>query len=336
MTKSKHLAIFFCATALGLSALSDAQSSPAAWSTSTNYQVGDLAQYNHNIYRAIYPNHGNNPTTSYSDWELFNARFTLTLNIGAGQPFPDLVTAWRYILNASVSPASAIHLRIVTSGGAFNETFSSQFSLNHPFGASIDLAGDNPSRVTLSFPGSSGLTIDSGHTFQSIRYLTLATNNTGDNTVAINASNNAVLPSVDGVSIVGSWAVYAGADHGAIVNFVGPVNWSQGVDRYADAEFGAQITLSGVSNLSGGLYNGDQQALRAGFGARIAVAAGSHINTGGFTGAFATDMGQLILNGVIFHNNIIDVAVWDGSTAHLRGATYGTPSIGSGSFVFTD
>src|SRR5579871_956344 len=117
MTKSNLLHSLFCTAALAGTALVHAQSSPAAWNATASYQVGDLAQYNHNIYRSIYPNRNNNPSTSFSDWELYNARFTLTLNIGVGQTFPDLVTAWRYILNASVAPASAIHLRIITSGG---------------------------------------------------------------------------------------------------------------------------------------------------------------------------------------------------------------------------
>lgn len=88
MTKVNLVPALPCAAAIAGPAVVCAQSSPAAWSATTSYQVGDLAQYNHNIYRSIYPNHNNNPTTSFSDWELYNARFTLTLNMEWGNLFP--------------------------------------------------------------------------------------------------------------------------------------------------------------------------------------------------------------------------------------------------------
>ncbi|HEY3782876.1 MAG TPA: hypothetical protein VGL56_17465 [Fimbriimonadaceae bacterium] len=330
----------FCVAALTLAlpCALQAQSYPPAWSSTAHYANGDLVTYTGNYYRAIatIPGSTKLPTADYPHWELYNARVSTTIPIGVDQAFPDLATAWKYTQNAQVGYSGAIHFTILTTNGNFSETFTAPFSLDHPFGANMSIVGDHAANITLEFPSTYGIYIDSNHSFAELANVTIDTTTSSDSLVALSANFNGAINEVTGVNFTGGWAVDVATNVGGLLRFTGTVDWTNATDRFLDAESGGQIYLPVNSVLTAS--TGYRYGLFARSGGKIFLGAGSSINgvSGGGDGAYATDGGYLMLNGVSFFNNSTDIDVEDGSTAHAKNATSNPPTIGMGSFVFTD
>jgi hypothetical protein len=212
--------------------LARAQSFPPAWSSSATYTAGDIVQYGGNWYRAMIALSagGPYPAAAYGKWELNFVRSNTTLTIGAKQGFANLVYAWQFARNARIADAAYLHLDIVTTSGAFSETFTSAFSLDHSFGALISIIGDNPNNISLSFTGASsnGFTIDTGHTIGLVDNLVLFGNG---------SSGSGIL--------VGSGAEFNGEDLDVNSFSVGLYVWTGG---------NAQITGANLAHTSRAVY----------------------------------------------------------------------------------
>ncbi len=128
-----------------------AQAFPPAFSKSSTYLAGDIAQYGGNWYRAMTPITANGayPAAAYGKWELNFVCSNTTLTVGAGQMFANLVYAWQFARNARIADAAYLHLNIVTTSAPFSETLSTSFSLNQDSGDLISIAGDDATKITL-------------------------------------------------------------------------------------------------------------------------------------------------------------------------------------------
>ncbi len=181
----KVVLLFICLIA---ASVSGAQSFPPAWTSSATYAAGDIVQYGGNWYRAMTALSAGEPypAAAYGKWELNFVRSNTTLTIGSGQAFANLVYAWQFARNARIADAAYLHLEIVTSKAKFAETFPTSFSLDHSFGALISIFADNAANTTLTFSGSTGFTIDSGHVLADLGNLNMTTSNASDTAISAN------------------------------------------------------------------------------------------------------------------------------------------------------
>jgi hypothetical protein len=157
-----------------------AQSSPPIWSATVTYKQGDIVNApDGNSYKCIAKTDSKHPDprNGYSFWELYDLETgpSLTLSIGRGQTFPNLVTAWKYIRDARISQGVSLYLSIVNpdTTSVYSESLAGSFSLNHPYGSSISIFSPDPKRAVLNFGTSSGFTVDSGHSFGMVSGVTL-------------------------------------------------------------------------------------------------------------------------------------------------------------------
>src|ERR1700722_19849529 len=112
---------------LGLTQAAHAQTEfPPAYNNQAHYAVGDLVTDYGNLYRCevAVTKPYLDPSKTYKNWELFYVRNNTTIAVGVGQTFPTLAIAWNYVRNCRVAMAAYLHLSIVTSGGALNESFT--------------------------------------------------------------------------------------------------------------------------------------------------------------------------------------------------------------------
>lgn len=265
------LALFAC---LFLRGGAYAQTFPPAWINTSHYAAGDLVTEYGNYYRCIAPvtKPFQDPSKFYSEWELYYVRNNTTVVIGPGQPFPNLQTAWKYILNCSIGHGVYLHLSISTQNGSMSESFPSSFSLDHPFGADISIIGDQPDAIVLGgasgFSGN-GLTIDSGHGFGVIANVTIFGQG---NANGISLTNNANIGNITGV---------------VVDKFVNGVN----------AAFGASVNMA-TNNTFEQMGNANAQATN---NANICIASGWTCTAStGACGVSATDGGQIAAEGTTF------------------------------------
>jgi hypothetical protein len=218
----------------------NAQSYPPAWSSANHYAVGDQAQVSGNVVRCI------SPVTpggfKYSQWELWQVRANTTLLVGPGQTFPILTTAWAYAQNARIAGGVYLHIYFDSVKGNISENISAPFSLDHPSGGQISLIGDHPQNIVMNFTGSSGFTLDSGHSISSIQNITVSgVAGIDGNNNGLYVSSNATIGSVSGVTIEGfGTGVYA--DTGGYVSCAANLSCS-GVGIAAHARSGGQVVF---------------------------------------------------------------------------------------------
>ncbi len=182
---------------------------PPAYDNQAHYRPGDLVTDYGNLYRCqvVVTKPYIDPSKNYTYWELFYVRNNTTIPIGLGQTFPTLTIAWNYVRNCRIALAAYLHLNIVTTGGAYNETYTASMSLNHNSGAQISIIGDDVSAIHLNFSFSHGFTIDTGHSFGTISKVSLvgASNNNG-----IYGTSSGSIANIDTVGISGfEYGVFA-------------------------------------------------------------------------------------------------------------------------------
>ncbi len=222
-----------------------AQSFPPVWNSTASYAAGDIVQYGGNWYRAMtaITTHYVNPATTYGSWELNYARSNTTLLIGVGQSFSSLQNAWLFAHNARVADGAYVHFDIITTKGAFNETFTLPFSLDQGSGANMSIVCDHPANNTLTFSGSNGFTIDSGHAFGLLENLNLV--GTPDYS-GIYATNSASLTEAANCTVSGfGISCYASSNAALNLPDVFPTNFSTAL--YAD--LGGTISAPNVRAL---------------------------------------------------------------------------------------
>jgi hypothetical protein len=270
-----------------------AQSYPPAWKSTSTYAVGDLVQENGNVYRAIkaVTIANQDPAKIFTDWELYDVRANTTLFIGPDETFTTFLAAWNYALNARISPAVYLHLYIYTGHGLANQSFSAPFSLDHPFGASMSILGDNPSRITFTFSAqaSNGVVIDTGHSFGSISNITLSGPPAA---IGITALQNASVGMITGVQYSG-FALLIEADTGGSLTFAANTNLSDFISTACRALDGGVVTFGSGLSINGELVAGN--GLVAMYGGQINAMNCSI--TGCDIGAQTHDFGRLVLDG---------------------------------------
>jgi hypothetical protein len=141
-------------------------------------------------------------------------------------------------------------LAISTAGGNFSETFSSAFSLDHPFGGSISIIGDNASNITLSFTGAStnGFTIDTNHSLAAISNVSLAA--TSSMAYGLYATTGATIGMISSINFTGFYS-YVYADFGANLTFASDLEWSGFSQSACSAFHNALVNFVGGPTLSG-------------------------------------------------------------------------------------
>jgi hypothetical protein len=310
MTKSrswKSLIVAFGALVLCLlSPKAYTQTVPPAWNGTATYAVGDLVTYEGNTYRCLRPitTHNVYPTQYYTWWEPYYVRTALTIYIGTRMPLPTLAAAWTYIQNARIANAGSIKLYIYTEYGDFNETFTAPFSLDHPFGNKITIAGDKLANVNLSFTASLGLTIDTGHTFGEIENVQVTSAASGASD-GVYATTNASLPSLVNV-IVNGFAYDIYADRGATV----ACDSNSVIENYTTA--GAYAAHGASINLGSGL-----------------TFAGPGVSSIGSYGLYAAFGGQITAPSCTVKTNSVGILAFEGGIVEAPGATIFTNGYGA-------
>ncbi len=203
------------------------------------------------MYRAIKAvTGGTGPTTDYTDWELNFVRANTTLMIGTGQPFPTLVAAWNYALNARVADGAYLHLYLSSAHGDFAEAFTAPFILDHGSGARMALLGDSLANDSLNFDGAGGFILDTGHSFNTLSGFAIVGSNPPATSAGVEATNQSTISSV-GLSISGFPTGYLAAQGGrlTISSTVGGLQSFTNQGAYATSsgtiQMGSGFTLSG-------------------------------------------------------------------------------------------
>jgi hypothetical protein len=259
-----------------LAVLSQAQTYPPAWKSSSTYAQGDQVQVNGNIYRALgaVSQSGPSPATSYAKWELYYVRSNTTLMVGVNQTFPTLVSAWNYALNAKVADGVYLHFYISSAGGNFAESFASPFLLDHGSGARMAILGDVAANDTLTFSSTNGFIVDTGHAFNTISGVSIVNSGTSQQYR-------------DGLK----------ADFQATVSSLSNVIFT-GFGTSILATQGASVTALSSCSLSG-----NSPAVQASSGGSVVFPQGITLTGPGndtiYTGFFAYDGGQIIAPGSI-------------------------------------
>ncbi len=268
---------------------------PPAYNNQAHYAVGDLVTDYGNIYRceAAVTKPYLDPSKTYQNWELFYVRSGTTIPIGVGQTFPTLAIAWNYVRNARVATAAYLHLSIVTTGGSFGESFSAPLSLDMDTGSQVSIIGDSGA-ISLNFPNTSGLTIDSGHSFGSISSIALAGGSTSD---AVYAGSNASITNLSFSDITGfNYQIYAEQS--------AQILCGEGMVLTNTFNYGCYATNGGSIQFNAPLYFtgsiGSGDGLEAIHGGRI-VAQYANI-TGGYNGAYAAYGGIIQCDDSTFKN----------------------------------
>ncbi len=304
MSTAKLLAFFIACCVFLAPLTAGAQTVPPQWSKTATYAPGDMVTYDGNVYRCLHAVTTQDlvPTSAYYSWELNYARNPIVIQIGSRMPFPSLAVAWAYIANARIAQSSTISIEIITKYANFDETFSAPFSLDHPNGAQITIAGDSLANIQLSFTQSSGFILDTGHAFGGVSTLQLET--AEPSTQGFYTSTNATMGLISNVEINGfSTGIFA--DWGSTV----AVNSTTTITNF---------TASGV-------YAAHNATVNIASGITLAsVIAGARTDTG----LFAQYGGHITAPACIIHychNGLL--ATEDGSIA-ATGATIGSNDYG--------
>jgi len=283
-----------------LSALGVAQSNPPVFSTTTSYQKGAEIQYAGNTFRALnaVSASSNLPTTDYNDWELYFVRADTTLMIGPSQTFPDIPTAWTYLLNATIADGAYVHM-IVGAGGADTENLSGPLILNHRNGANISIV-NNFGLVELQFPtGSAGIVISNGHKFGGIFGQTGLYILGTSGTYGVQVNQNSTLSHCDELVINGFGEGMEAGSNSSIYS-VNP--GLEGDGDGAEALYGGYISLTSLDIGPGDLTGAGLLTI----GGQIA-AVNSTIE-GCATGAWAKDGGFIDVSGCTMTENNIGIS----------------------------
>lgn len=344
------LALFLLASAAG------AQSYPPVWNNTSNYVAGDMVTDYGNVYRCIKPvtTHYLDPSKTYQNWELSYVRSGTTIVIGTGQPFPDLKTAWAYILNATIAQGAYLHLNISTANGSHSENLGNGFSVDHPFGAKISITGDNGNEIVFStMTGGNGFTIDGGYSLGSLSNVSLESPVLPEGS-GLYAEGGTFL-SVSNLSVSNFYIGLYAQNQGQIF-CANPVTFGSGETTYVQADTNGRVTLAYDQHITGSGVNLSATGFFASSGGQIfapncvlshlyagayATGEGSvFINGGQITGstfgAKATTRGLVAIETGSASSNGNDLTVLTGGTIDALGATYGTSSsdTGTGSYIW--
>lgn len=341
---------------LALLPVAGAQGYPPVWNNTATYAPGDMVTDYGNIYRCILSVSKPylDPSKAYANWELTYVRNNTTLVIGVGQPFPDLETAWKYALSATIAQGVYLHLSISTAKGNFAENLDYGLNLDHPFGANISIIGDVEANIT--FNGDAGFTVDSNHALGAMSYFTLDGTGTSASHNAFSAVGGGNFAFLRNIDIENFDVCFSAANLGQInASFItfGP---AQGY--YAVATDMAQITLTRSGPIDG--QEGNESVgvgLKASDGAEIyapnitmgdlttgieaysgglILASGASVQDCG-SGAYAITRGYIDVSNGDFEGNIQDLYAITAGVIEAAGAAFTSKSTGTndGSYILS-
>lgn len=284
------------------SARAHAQTFPAVWNSTANYQPGDLVTDYGNYYRCIAAVTNapyRNPSEYYTSWQLFYVRNNTTIPIGVDQTFPNFQVAWNYVQNATIAQGAYLHLNIVTTEGAFKETFSAPLNLDQPCGGSVSIVGESQKSVDFAFTGN-GVTLDDGHSLALLQ--------------GINISGSAANST--GVAVTGNASM--GDLSCAVSGFTTGVSADQGGHIYCDVNTAVSNCITFFSSTRLANLNLEPYVYVNEKGAK-AAACGLYAAQGGFieasscyiinnqVGAFATEGGIIDCQGSVYGSDTVAV-----------------------------
>lgn len=336
-----------------------AQSSPPVWNNTSNYVAGDMVTDYGNVYRCIKPitTHYLDPSKTYTNWELNYVRSGTTLTIGTGQTFPSLKTAWTFIENATIAQGAYLHLAISTANGPYSESLGLGMNLDHPFGSSISIMGDNAENVDFtSVTDANAFTLDNSHAIGSISKMSFYGGSLGAPGMSVlNANTGAVFNNVSGLSVSNYNHCYY-AEQLAQIQITGLISFGSGQQNYFWADQGGFISIFGnqtFSNASQGQVGICMQATAGGqintgsltisnFTTAVSVSTGGTVITpfsiieNSTVGVSCTKRGMVDSHYDTFTSNGTDIKVSQGGTVDITSGTYSSSTVGTndGSYIY--
>jgi hypothetical protein len=261
---------------LALSAASQAQTNPPVFNATQSYKIGDLVTYDSVTFQCLINETTTHPNPHQPPYWGVNYVYAgaLLMPVGPSEPLKTITAAWAYIAGARIAENSYIELKLDAN---YSETFTSSFSLDHPYGSRILFVGTNAGQVA-SFPNSTtGFTLDSGHTLAALEGLEIfgpPTSGSNGNP-AILVTQNACLAKLQNVTLqnfdIGLEATTSGTIDNigliklnqfliggaeslsnATINFISPVtfdgsNTTNGFPTYAFSASGGTLNCPGCA-----------------------------------------------------------------------------------------
>lgn len=341
--------LFFCPVP------ASSQTSPPAWNPTANYKPGDLVAEYGNYYRcytAVTNSPDRDPSKYYTSWQLYNVQTNTSLLIGVGQPFPSFQDAWNYAQNAIIAEGAYLHLNILTTGGPLVQNFSQPLNLDHAFGGSISIVGDDAQGISFKFPGN-GIALDDGHCLAEVANIGIVGSGTG---TGVSVIGNASLGSFS--SYVNNFAIGVSADQGAHICCTSDTNIVDcstvfsstrranvildpytRANQYAfpESQYGVYATLGGHIEASGCFMYNCAVGAFASEGGTIDSVGGYYGEDG--VGVEATMKGHVDCTKALFGDptpDTVDIECNTGSTVDRSGAPVDVIKVGTddGSYVY--
>jgi hypothetical protein len=324
MNRLRYALASLCAL-LVFSAASQAQSNPPVFNGTENYKIGDLVTYQGVTFQCLINETTTHPNPHSLYWGInYVYSGALPIPVGPSETIKTLTQAWTYISGARIANNSSITIELQSN---YTETFTSSFSLNHPFGSKIFIVGTGGAQATFSNK-TAGFTLNSGFHLADLEGLVIvgANGGSGDNP-AIHVSQNSCLAQLRNMTFY-RFDVDLFADSGEIDN-ISNIQCSQFVDTAISATNNATINVSEASPITvdGSTTNTQPScAFYASFGATI--------NCYKCTGenchfSFYATLGARINAGSTISNNT-SANIGAGYCATERGYIYADASTSSG------
>jgi hypothetical protein len=323
--------------ALVLSAAAQAQSSPPAWSPSVFYKIGDEVAYEGVDFKCLVNETTTHPTPHSLAWGInYVYSGVLDIPVGPSETIETIRQAWTYISGARVADNSSIVIKLDSN---YTETFTSSFSLDHPFGGKISIVGHNIDAVATFTGKTAGFTLDTGFHFADLEGFEMVGPSGGTaGNAAIQVSQNSCLAQLKNMSIqnfdIGLWA-----DRGGLIDNVANISLAQFVQGGFLATNGATINVTAPITIDGSYTSGSIPSF--GFYASKAIvncslcsANNCHFNFQADTGGKMDASGSLSTNG---SGNFIGYyattqGYLDCGSAQVTGGFYGF-NCASGAFI---
>ncbi len=295
-----------------------AQSYPPVWNNTSTYVAGDMVTDYGNVYRCIKAVSSPflDPSETYSNWELTYVRSGTTLVIGPSQVFPTFALAWTYAQNATIAQGAYLHFSIVTTKGDLTEQCGAGLNLDHPFGASISITGDDPKNINLQ--ATNGVTLDSGHTIALISGVTFEATG-GSQAVGITVTGNAAIESLTDVDIEAPICILA--DLGGRLNCASTVSL-HGFNKAVTANRGGSVIMGQGTALDGLAGSKNSVLVYAANGAYIEINHCTLMNAG--YGIQAEEGGLVSAEYASFQTNNISVYAEMNGHVVARDCQFGT------------
>jgi hypothetical protein len=233
---------------LAFSAASQAQSNPPTWNATEAYKVGDLVSYEGVTFQCLINETTVHPNPHTLSWGInYVYSGVVPIPVGPSEPIKTLTQAWTYIAGARISNNSSI---VIELDANYSESFSTSFSLDHPFGSKISIVGKFGALATFSAVAA-GFTLDSNHSFADLEGLEMVGPGSGtQGYAAIQTSQNSCLSKLQNMTIE-NFDIGLSADTGSTIDNVASIGLSQFLQGGFYASAGAVINVTTPLTIDG-------------------------------------------------------------------------------------